>query len=82
MSIHPWQIAAGVVVGIVIGGVAVYQVGHDPIRRIISDAVASFNQLTDSETRPSAPLSEKEQQLRISGHRGRRFRLIADAVSG
>lgn len=61
MSIHPGQIIAGVIVGVCIGGVAVYQVGHDPIRQIISDAVASFKQLTDDDTRKSVPLSEREQ---------------------
>lgn len=62
MTIHPWQIAAGVVLGVLVGGVAVYQVGHDPIQRIISDPVAAFHQLTRGETRPAIQLSEKEQQ--------------------
>jgi len=74
MSIHPGQIVVGVIVGVCIGGVAVYQVGHDPIRQVIADAVASFNQLTDGDTRKSAPLSEKEQQ-RQSAEQGKEKRL-------
>jgi len=66
MTIHPWQITAGVIVGVFIGGVAVYQIGHDPIQRIISDPVASFHQLTRGETRPAIPLSEKEQQRQVT----------------
>ena len=58
----PWPIAAGVLVGVVIGGVAVYQVGQDPIRRFIDDPVGPLRQLTADRPRASAPLSEKEQQ--------------------
>jgi hypothetical protein len=62
MTIHPWQITAGVVLGVLIGGVAVYRIGHDPIQRIIADPVASFHQLTRGDIRPALQLSEKEQQ--------------------
>lgn len=62
MTIHPWQIAVGVIVGVVIGGVGVYQVGHEPIQRLVSDAVESFQRLTDGGTPPSAPVNEKDQQ--------------------
>lgn len=62
MNHHPLQIAVGVIVGVFIGGVAVYQIGHDPIHRVISDAIESFDRLTHSETRPLVPVSEREQQ--------------------
>jgi hypothetical protein len=62
MTTNSWQIAAGVLVGVVIGGVAVYQVGPDPIRRFIDDPAGSFRQLTNDRQGTSAPLSQKEQQ--------------------
>lgn len=61
MVLHFWQITGGVLVGLVIGGVAVYQIGHDRIGQIIDDPAASFRRLTTEQPRPAAPLSEKEQ---------------------
>lgn len=66
MKLRPLQITSGVIVGVLIGGAAVYQIGHEPIRRIVDDPVASFRRLTTDQPRP-APLSEKEQQ-RLSEH--------------
>ena len=62
MSFHPWQIAAGVLVGVVIGGVGAYQVGHDTIRQFIAKPVASFNQLIGGDARPALVPDPKEPQ--------------------
>lgn len=60
MSIHPWQIAAGVAVGIVAGAVLMDQVGREPAQRAFSEAVESFNRLVDGKGRP-VPRDEKER---------------------
>jgi len=62
MTLHALQITAGVIVGVLVGGVAVYQVGHDPIDRIISDAAGSLRQLTHGDTAPPPPRNETGQQ--------------------
>lgn len=62
MSFHPWQIAAGVLAGVVIGGVGVYQVGHDTMRHLIAEPAASFNQLIRGDARPALAPDPKEQQ--------------------
>ncbi len=62
MSFHPWQIAAGVLAGVVIGGVGVYQVGHDTMRQLIAEPAASFNQLIRDDARPALAPGPKEQQ--------------------
>ena len=62
MTIRPLQITAGAIVGVFIGGLAVFYFVHDPIRRFMSDAVATLGGLTGGEARPSSPASEKEQQ--------------------
>ena len=61
MTTHPWQIAAGVAVGIVIGGVVVYQAGQDATQRTVSDAVESFNRMVHGDSQPG-PRDEKERQ--------------------
>jgi hypothetical protein len=62
MTIHPWQITAGALVGVLIGGAAVYQTGRGPIDRVISGATGAFKQLTQGETRPPVPVGEREQE--------------------
>ena len=59
MNIRPLQITTGVIVGVFIGGVAIYQIGHDPISQIIDNPAAAYRRLT---TDRKAPLSSKEQQ--------------------
>jgi len=66
MTLHPLQITAGVIVGVLVGGVAVYQVGHGPIDRIISDAVGSLRQLTHGDIAPPPPRIETGQQPRAA----------------
>ena len=62
MSFHPWQIAAGVLAGVVIGGVGAYQVDHDTMRQFIAEPAASFNQLIRGDARPAHTPDPKEQQ--------------------
>ena len=62
MTIRPLQFLTGVLVGVLVGGAAVYQVGHEPIQRFISDAIATFDGLAGRDARPAVPASEKEQQ--------------------
>ena len=62
MSIHPWQIVAGVLAGVVIGGVGVYQVGHDTVRRFIAEPLASVNHLIGDEARSAQTPAPKATQ--------------------
>ena len=65
MTIRPLQFLTGVLVGVLVGGAAVYQVGHEPIQRFISDAIATFDGLTGRDARPAVPASEKEQPRQV-----------------
>lgn len=65
MSIHHWQIAAAATIGVLVGGVAVYQLGHDAVRRVVSEPVDSFKQLIDGNRQPS-PHSDKKPARQAS----------------
>jgi hypothetical protein len=60
MSIHPWQLAAGVALGVVIGGAIACAAGQDA-SRAVSDTVETINRMIGREQQP-APLEEKQRR--------------------
>jgi hypothetical protein len=63
-SIHPWQLAAGVALGVVIGGAIAYAAAQDA-NRAVSDTVETINQMIGREQQ-RAPLDEKERRRQAS----------------
>ena len=68
MSIHPWQIAAGVLVGVVIGGVGMHPLGHVTVRQFIAEPVASFKRLIRGDVQPVLTRGPREQQREATEH--------------
>lgn len=66
MSLRPLQMAVCALVGAVIGGATVYQIGPDPIQRALAAALSSFKQVTRSEAPVAPPPSEKERQRAVA----------------
>jgi hypothetical protein len=62
MSLRPLQIAAGAIIGALIGAAAVVQVGPGPIQGALSDAVAGFHALTRGDAAAAPPPNGKALQ--------------------
>ena len=65
MSLRPLQIGAAAIVGFLIGGVTVLQIGADPIQRALSAARSNLHSLIRSEA-PAAPRDNQALQREAS----------------
>ncbi len=62
MSLRPLQIAAGAIIGALIGAAVVLQVGTGRIQGALSDAVAGFHALTRGDAAAAPPQNGKALQ--------------------
>lgn len=92
MSLRPLQIAAGAIIGALIGAAVVFQVGTGRIQGALSDAVAGFHALTRGDAAAAAPPSnskalqrdaaEQAQAKHLRDEQARQLRADQQKASG